>query len=332
MRMRATPKAYAGVLERRSGTVWEAGAVGDLVIPAKLATTSVAWEGDHARAWLARLPALVAEVAGGWGLDVGPPLEPGGNISWVAPATRRVDGLRAVLKLQLPHLESAPEAVGLRAWDGDGAVRLHDHDPGRWALLIERCEPGSAIHDEDGTDAAVQAAASIGRRLHAVAPPAGLHALGDVLAPWADVTEAQLQRHPPADPGLARRALHTMRQGTGSTASPVLLHGDLNPTNVLAAEREPWLAIDPKPMVGDPAYDGPRVVMQPDPLRTDAPSGAIARRLDLVVEAMDLDRRALLEWCLVGAIERGASAWSQGETDVGQRCDEHVALLTPFLP
>ena len=75
-----------------------------------------------ARDWLARLPALVAEVAEQWDLEVGAPLEPGGNISWVAPARRRSDGLDAVLKVQLPHPESAPEAVGLRAWAGDGAV------------------------------------------------------------------------------------------------------------------------------------------------------------------------------------------------------------------
>jgi streptomycin 6-kinase len=114
------------------------------VIPAKLAETSVRWEGDAARAWLARLPSLVTEVAERWDLDVARPLEPGGNISWVARVRRRSDGLRAILKVQLPHPESAPEAVGLRAWGGEGAVAIVADVMGvdREALL-EWCLVGS---------------------------------------------------------------------------------------------------------------------------------------------------------------------------------------------
>ena len=38
-----------------------------------------------------------------------------------------------------------------------------------------------------------------------------------------------------------------------TSAHTVVLHGDFNAGNVLAAEREPWLAVDAKPMVGDAA-------------------------------------------------------------------------------
>ena len=85
-------------------------------------------------------------------------------------------------------------------------------------------------------------------------------------------------------------------------------------------------------MVGDPAYDGPRLVTQPDPLATADPGRTLDERLRTVSEVMGVDRDALLEWCLVGAVEMGASAWWRGERANGERCDAHMALLAPRLP
>lgn len=305
--------------------------MGELAIPRKLAATVVAWEGDQGRAWLGRLPTLVAEVAERWDLEVGPPLEPGGNISWVAPARRRHGGVDAVLKVQLPHPETAPEAAGLQAWDGDGAVRLLAHDAERWALLLERCRPGHGLDAEGGTTATVAAGAAVGAQLHAVPPPPGLPALATVMATWADELEGRLAAHPALDPGLGRRAVATMREAPAASPDRVLLHGDLNPTNVLAAERAPWLAIDPKPMVGDPARDGARLVLQPDPTETAAPASTLAQRLAVVADVMGVDRDGLVEWCLADAVEIGASARSHGDPDLGDRCDRQVSLLAPLL-
>jgi len=301
------------------------------MIPPKLVTTVVSWEGDVGRAWLADLPRLVAEVTEAWDLEVGPPFEPGGNISWVAPARRRGDGLDAVVKVQLPHPESAPEADGLRAWGGDGAVLLHDHDPVRCALLVERCTPGRGLVERAGTLDAVAAGAELGARMHSAAIPAGLPTLASVLDLWADELEERLDTNPSVDEGVARLALDTMRTRPRACTHDVLLHGDLNPTNVLSAARSPWLAIDPKPMAGDPAYDGPRLVTQPDPLATVDPAGTLARRLDIVVDAMGVDREALVAWCLVGAVEMGAWARSLGDDEAADSCATAVALITPHL-
>jgi streptomycin 6-kinase len=107
---------------------------------------------------------------------------------------------------------------------------------------------------------------------------------------------------------------------------------DLNPTNLLAAERARWLAIDPKPMVGDPAYDGPRLVLQPDPCATPDPGRTLDERLEIVATTMDLDRDALFEWCLVDAVEISAFARARGDRVTAARCDAQAALLAPRLP
>jgi streptomycin 6-kinase len=305
----------------------------EVVIPAKLATTVVSWEGDRGRAWLAALPELVEAVAAEWDLEVGAPFEPGGNISWVAPVRRRGDGVEAVLKLQHPHPESDPEAAALAAWDGAGAVRLLASAPAHHALLLERCTPGHAVADDPDPLLAARVGASIGARLHAARPPVGLPALAAVQAAWADELEPRLEQHPAAaDPGLARRALETMRSAGAPDAAPVLLHGDLNPTTVLAAEREPWLAIDPKPMAGDPAFDGSRLVAQPDPRRTAAPAATVDSRLTVVATGLGVDRVRLAAWCLAAAVEMGVSASAHGDGDRVGRCRAHARLLAVHLP
>jgi streptomycin 6-kinase len=302
-------------------------------IPGRLARASVAWEGERARAWLADLPRLVADLAAVWDLVVGPAYEPGGSVSWVAPVRRRLDGARAVLKVQLPHAESAPEAAALAAWDGAGAVRLLEHDPARSALLVERCDPGRALVDEGGTAAAVSAGALVGAQLHAVPAPAGLASLASVLEPWADAVEEQVAAHGAwLDGAIVAAGLATMRSAAGgTTGAPVFLHGDLNPTNVLAASRLPWLAIDPKPMVGDAAYDGARLVLQPDPLTTADPVGTLGARLDVVAERMGVDRDRLTRWCLADALQMAVGARHHGDDVGARRSAAHLALVATLL-
>jgi streptomycin 6-kinase len=214
------------------------------------------------REWLGLLPRIVTELAGRWSLSVGEPFQPGGQCSWTAPATDR-SGATLVLKVafRFPDGEERDEAAGLRAWERNGAVRLHAAcDTGSaYGLLLERCLPGTPLGrvlPEPDQDVVV---AGLLRRLWAH-PHQGypFRPLAEMCQAWADEFEAEYATAPQADrldPGLAREGVALFRELPGTALSQALLCTDLHGDNILAARRAPWLVIDPKPYVGDPAYD-----------------------------------------------------------------------------
>ncbi len=227
-------------------------------------------------AWVQRLPFIIAEVTARWSLTgVGPPLRDATDdgCAWVSFVGRRdIPGDLAVLKIGFPHFEEEDEIQGLRFWDGDPAVRLLEADEGLHAMLLERCDPGTSLRElpEDEQDAVV---AGLLRRMWR-RPSAALwrfRRLEVMLASWIEEAEAGIARS--EDPGLVREGISLFRSLPESAPGPrVLLATDLHAGNVLCSQREPWLAIDPKPFLGDPAYDATqhlfncrdRLLTQPD--------------------------------------------------------------------
>jgi streptomycin 6-kinase len=260
--------------------------------------------------WLTSvLPAVVGQVRERWSLTIGEPLQPGGQTAWVAPA-RDGAGADLVLKVAWPHPEAAHEADGLRAWAGYGAVHLHAaHDFGpAWALLLERCRPGTQLsaRPEPEQDTVI---ATLLRRLWIQPGPGHPFAsLDQMCQRWADESERILAvgRQQPAlaalDPGLARAGLALFRELPATADRQVLLATDLHAGNVLAAAREPWLVIDPKPHVGDPAYDPLQHMLNcDDRLRSD-PRG-LARRM---AGLLGLDPGRVLWWLFARCVQESA--------------------------
>ncbi|MGH3738923.1 MAG: aminoglycoside phosphotransferase family protein [Micromonosporaceae bacterium] len=264
-------------------------------IPAQLRDTV----GRHrdGRVWLRQLPALVRGLRERWELRLGSPYRTG-SCAWVAPAGRDV-----VLKVSWPHREATCEPAALRAWDGWGAVRLLRHDPDRHAMLLERCDPGGTLGD---ADLPVRRRLELGgAALTALWRPApdghGFERLADVAAEWADRTEARMARlRPDFDPGLVRLGAGLLRSLPRSAPREVLLHGDFNPGNLLAARRTPWLAIDPKPMVGDPAYD-PWPLWEQAASRFRAP--AVAERGRMLAGLLGWELGRLAAWAVARCVE-----------------------------
>lgn len=254
--------------------------------------------------WLDRLPVLVAECAASWSLRIGEPYS-GSNVSWVAPV-ELPDGVPAVLKLNFPEPESEREAEALACWAGEGAVRLLAEDEERRALLVERCVPGSRLWDEPGEDDGMRVAAGILRRLWRP-PPDGhrFRLLGDLAAAWArELAEA------PYDRPLVDEAVSFLREAGLAQGEGVVLHQDFHGGNVLRATREPWLAIDPKPLVGEREFDTASLLRDRRPeLRADPhPEARIRRRLDFLAAELDLDRERLRGWGIAHAL-----AWDPDE-------------------
>jgi streptomycin 6-kinase len=231
-------------------------------VPRYLAESATASGEDDLRAWVARLHETVADFACRWSLRVGEPFEPGGRCSWVAPATDAA-GTDLVLKVgyRFPGGEERDEAAGLRLWNGNGAVRLHAaHDSAAaYGLLLERCRPGTALGQVVPEAEQDQVVARLLRKLWAQ-PHEGyqFRPLDQMCQAWADEFERHYASADAADridPGLARAGIVLFRSLPDSAEHKVLLCTDLHAENILAARRAPWLAIDPKPYVGDPAYD-----------------------------------------------------------------------------
>jgi streptomycin 6-kinase len=267
-------------------------------------------EAEGRRDWLASLPATVAGARDRWALDLGEPFEPGGVTAWVAPARSGAFG-DVVLKVGWRHAEAAHEADGLRAWAGDGAVRLHAVDDldDTTVLLIERCSPGTTLAErpEPEQDAVV---ARLLRRLWRVpAPGHPFRSLQEMCDDWAGALERRLDAgRVEIDPGLARAGVERFRALPATADRAVLLCTDLHAGNVLAAQREPWLVIDPKPHVGDPTYDALQHMLNCEERLQADPHGLVRR----MAELLGLDPARLSLWlfarCVQEAPDRPALA------------------------
>lgn len=282
-----------------------------MIIPERLAATC---RGTPERyAWLEQLPDAIRAVQDKWSLVLEAPFN--GNevsCSWVAPATR-TDGTRAILKLGMPHMEAEHEIEALRFWDGDGAVHLLAADDDLNAMLLECCEPGTPLRQlpEPEQDVVV---AGLLRRLWRMRPaPHPFRPLALMTAQWASETLADIARWP--DVGLVQEGLRLFEELPRTSPDDVLLATDLHVGNILRAQREPWLVIDPKPFVGDPAYDATQHLLNCEArLRAD-PEATIRRFADL----LEVDNERVRLWMFARVAAESRDMWDDDSLALARR-------------
>ena len=287
--------------------------------PHRLALTVFALHGEAGASWLQRLPETIAACEQRWSLTALPPLDDL-TYNYIAPALMR-DGTQVILKLGVPGAELNPEfgceIEALRRFDGRGCVRLLAADVDIGALLLERAEPGTTLAALSDDEEATRIATRVMRRLWR--PVVGDHPFPTV-SRWGPGFSRLRQRFHggsgPLPERLTGKAERLFSELLSSSAQPVLLHGDLHPWNILRAKREPWLAIDPKGVVGEPAYEvGALLRNMVDPqLRGDDPVGLARRRLDILAVELSIDRRRLQGWGIAQAV---LSAWWDIEDGTG---------------
>ncbi len=240
-----------------------------------------------------------------------------GSGSMVLPV-RMSDGTPAVLKISLPDTASEHEHLVLRRWGGNGAVRLLSADPPRRAILLERlhAQSLSTLSDVD----ACEVVADLYGRLHVPALPQ-LRTLTSHLEQWASVFEA-LPRSAPIPHRLVEQAMALSRDLAADAATTGrVVHGNLHYENVLAADREPWLAIAPRPVNGDPHYElAPMLWNRWDELSGQIRGGA-QRRFYALVDAAGFDEERARAWVIVRVIHEATR-----ELANATRLTKYVAL------
>lgn len=255
--------------------------------------------------WLARLPNTLRALKRRWSLTLGAPFDGDeASCAWVAPVTL-AGGASAVLKLGIPHMEGKHQIDGLRFWNGDPTVRLLEADDDLGAMLLERCQPGTALRMVPEPEQDLVIARLLHRLWRSPGAPHPFRPLSAMTAYWSDETLARAERWP--DTGLVQEGLRLFKELPQSAPADVLLATDLHAGNVLRAQREQWLVIDPKPFVGDPAYDATQHLLNCDARLRTNPGGTIRRFADL----LDVDHERVRLWMFARAAAEPRDDWKE---------------------
>jgi streptomycin 6-kinase len=288
-----------------------------MTLPDEVRAGVIRFFGDEGRAWIEALPAVVAALTDRWGLTLGRSY--GGGSHALVLAVTRADGTPALLKVPARDDENAAEAAALRCYRGDGAALLYDSDPATGALLMERLEPGAPLRDHpDRAEAIDVACALLGRLRRPVRSGHPFLLVRDLLRRWAREMKAVEARHPEALAWPERDEFASaLRAFAIPEGAEVLVNRDANLGNILAAQREPWLLIDPKPLVGETAFEGGWLLV--DALRT-GPDRARARRLASHIGAgLGVPPDRVRAWAFVRATQHGHWELGSGGDPSGYR-------------
>ncbi|MFE1324486.1 aminoglycoside phosphotransferase family protein [Streptomyces sp. NPDC058735] len=297
-----------------------------IAVPEEFARGTVGREGEPGSVWLAKPPRIVDDLLRYWGCVPDGEVMHGG-VGVIVPVRRQTEDA-AVLKVSFPHPGNVHEPDAFATWCGRGAVLLHERNDERFAMLLERAQTSTLAEVEDG-DEVMTVAGRINRRLAVPAPP-GLPRLRD----QADTWKEQLRKD-------ARELSHTLSRHVldatvatirelGPAQPETLIDGDLHARNILRADREPWLTVDPKGYAGDPAYDGGTLLkaraltlLEADDLRK-----AVHRALDIFAEATELDRERVQRWAQFHAVQ--AAFWGRRHGFRIARSGPRLDWLTEF--
>ncbi len=296
---------------------------GEMIFPAQLVANCQ--KSPERKIWLESLPLLIDKLIALWFLRLEAPFDSGGTCSWVCPVVRR-DGTRAVLKLAMPHMEGKHEIQGLRYWSGRSRlpcwVNLLEADVDSGAMLLERCLPGTALRSEPEPEQDVILAGVLRRVWEAAMDETGLDGAGldgagldetglDEFRPlsqmidfWCEETLAQKHFWP--DAGLVSEGMRVMKELARPATTDVLLATDLHAGNVLRAQREAWLAIDPKPFTGDRSYDPVQHLMNCEARLHRDPRGLVER----VAGLSGVDPERLRLWTFARAAADPREDWT----------------------
>ncbi len=279
-------------------------------IPDQLQRTIVLWFGDRGQAWLDAVPGIARSLAEQWRLNLGPAYADSTNA--LVLRVMRSDGSPAVLKIPFVYEHNRYEADALRHYQGNGAVLLEDFDPTTGALLLEYIEPGTPLADHTDRSALPAIGCELLHQLWSeVSAPHPFQSLDALVGEWAACIPADFERSKGRVPEeLVTEAVSLLRELGSPETRNVLVNHDLHLWNILAGRRKPWLLIDPKPLVGDRAFDVGQLAMQ----CLGEERGAIhARQLLLRLSGeLGVQHERVRSWAFVRAVKNAQSLVQAG--------------------
>ncbi|MFE6778529.1 aminoglycoside phosphotransferase family protein [Streptomyces sp. NPDC057702] len=278
-----------------------------IVVPEEFQQSTIEREGEPGAEWIRQLPSLVDELVEHWRC-VPDGRVTHGAVGIVVPVRRR-DGESAVLKVSFPHPGNVHEPDAFATWGGRGAVLLYERADEHFAMMLERAQANTLAEVADGDEVA-RVAGRLSHRLAVPAPP-DLPRLHDRADEWETRLRTDTRELPHGMPRRVVDAALATVQELGRRQPETLVHGDLHARNVLRADREPWLAIDPKGYVGDPAYDaGALLTSRALPLLASGDlDGGLRRAVEVFAEAAGLDRVRVRRWAQLQAVQ--AAFWGR---------------------
>ena len=258
------------------------------------------------RAWRDDSAPIVERLRSQWDLSIDHEFT--GGVAGRAFAVRTRDGKSAVLKVGFPHPEAIAEAVALEAWAPHCAPRLLAMDVTGWGLLIERVHPGTHLSTAGHpTEVALELAFRVLADAHHTRVPSAVPALGEVIGDWPENARQMIAGRSAGDLARILPWLALADQLIAEDGGDALLHGDVNPGNVLD-RRGSLVLIDPKPMRGRAEFDPAPLLEQVAPFTPDD----LARRVNIAVDVLGADRALTIAWGAVRAALNVAWAWDDG--------------------
>ncbi len=250
--------------------------------------------GDQGKEWLFHLPKIVEEVSLKWNLSDFKPVE---NLSYNYVLSGMQGNQHIILKLGLDIGGLSREVSALKAFAGLRVVKILAEQPG--ALLLERAMPGISLKSyfPERDDEAIQMACQVMHQLHQ-APIPSTHTFPHI-RDWLEVIDKDWDI-----PDLYLKKARLLRNDLLETSAPaVLLHGDLHHDNILQ-QGKAWVAIDPKGIIGEEAYEVAAFIRNPMPELLDFPNAIniITNRIDQFAKYLELDPTRITQWCFVQSV------------------------------
>jgi streptomycin 6-kinase len=273
------------------------------LIPDDFKRKTLATHGNQrGTAWLERLPQILATCEERWQIKIGTPFE---TLSFhYATTATQADGTPAVVKVLSPTKEFIEESTAIRLWDGHGMAQLLELDEENEAMLLERLLPGRMLLEiEDDTQATIYAAGVMRQLWRPVPEQHPFDTVQDWFKGYGRIRARYADRHGPFPPALLDEGETLYRELCASMDKVVLLHGDLHHYNILSATRAPWLAIDPKGLIGEATYETAAYLRNPmDLMQRPDPKRILKRRIAILADELAMERQRIRDWAVAHTV------------------------------